>query len=117
MQFLADENFPLDSIQLLKEKGFVVRSVFDIYRGKPDPFLLKEAVAAEEIILTFDKDFGELVFKSLIKGCKGVVLFRIEKFLPEIPAQLLISIINEGNISLENNFTVINADKIRQRPI
>ena len=117
MQFLADENFPLDSIQLLKEKGFVVRTVFDIYRGKSDPFLLKEAVAAGEIVLTFDKDFGELIFKSLIKGCRGVVLFRMEIFLPALPAQLLISIIHEGNISIENNFTVIDSDKIRQRPI
>lgn len=79
MQFLADENFPLDSIQLLKEKGFVVRSVFDVYRGKPDTFLLQEAVAAEEIILTFDKDFGELVFKSLIKRYKGVVFISHRK--------------------------------------
>jgi predicted nuclease of predicted toxin-antitoxin system len=117
MQFLADENFPLDSIQLLKEKGFVVRSVFDVYRGKPDAFLLLEAIAAEEIVLTFDKDFGELVFKSLIKGCRGIVLFRMERFLPDVPALLLISLITEGNISLENNFTVIDADKIRQRPI
>jgi hypothetical protein len=41
----------------------------------------------------------------------------MENFLPEVPAQLLISIINEGNISIENNFTVIDTDKIRQRPI
>lgn len=117
MQFLADENFPQDSIEFLREEGFSVRSVFDVFRGKPDSFLLQEAVAVEEIILTFDKDFGELVFKSLLKGCCCVVLFRFEQFLPVMPAQILIDIINVGNIELENNFTVIDKDKIRQRPI
>lgn len=117
MHFLADENFPLYSIELLKEKGFAVRSVFDILRGKPDIFLLNEAIIAKEIILTFDKDFGELIFKTMVKGSCGIVLFRMENFLPSTPAEILIDIIVTKRISLDNNFTVIDADKIRQRPI
>jgi predicted nuclease of predicted toxin-antitoxin system len=117
MQFLADENFPLDSILLLRKNDYQVRSVFDLYRGKADIFLLQEAATPEEIILTFDKDFGELIFKSMIRSCKGVVLFRIENFLPEIPALLILDIIREEKITIGNNFTVIDENKIRQKPI
>lgn len=117
MRFMADENFPTDSIHLLRENGFEVSSVFEKLRGKPDVFLLEKAVSTGEIILTFDKDFGELVFKSLIKGCRGIVLFRIENFLPDFPAKLLLGLIKNKELQLEENFTVIDEDKIRQRPI
>ncbi len=117
MRFLADENFPADSIAILKENGFETKSVFEEFRGKPDLFLLEEAIRNEEIILTFDKDFGELVFKSFVKNCRGIVLFRIENFFPGDPAYLLLSLLKNKQLQLENYFTVIDEDKIRQRPI
>ncbi len=117
MQFLADENFPYESISLLIAQGFQVRKAAMAYQGKPDIFLLQEAILNKEILLTFDKDFGELIFKSIIKGCEGVVLFRLDQYLPSTPALILLQVIRETEIIFTNNLTVIDEQKIRQRPI
>ena len=117
MQFLADENFPIDSISLLVEHGFSVRKAGLLFTGQTDVFLLQEAVSQQEIILTFDKDFGELIFKSLIKGCMGIVLYRLQKFLSSTPGKILLNLLQKDSITLQGNFTVIDEDKIKQKPL
>ena len=117
MQFLADENFPFERISLLIAQGFKVRKAATVYQGKPDIFLLQEAILNKEILLTFDKDFGELIFKSIVKDCEGVVLFRLDKYLPSTPGLILLNLIKEAAIIFTNNLTVIDEHKIRQRPI
>ena len=67
------------------------------------------------IILTYDKDFGELIFKDLKKHPSGVILFRLTNDYPEYAGELLLNIINEDKLILENHFTVIDDTKIRQR--
>lgn len=117
MRFLADENFPYESISLLITHGFQIRKAAQVYQGKPDIFLLQEAILNKEILLTFDKDFGELIFKSIAKGCEGVVLFRIDQYLPSTPGLILLQLIKKAAIIFTNNLTVIDEHKIRQRPI
>ena len=117
MEFLADENFPYESINLLITQGFKVRKAAKVYQGKPDIFLLQEAILNKEVLLTFDKDFGELIFKSIVQGCEGVVLFRIDKYLPSTPGLMLLKLIKEAAIIFTNKLTVIDEHKIRQRPI
>jgi predicted nuclease of predicted toxin-antitoxin system len=61
VRFLADENFPRTGLAALRERGYDVFSI-----AESDPGLSDELVAAicdreERILLTFDKDFGELV--------------------------------------------------------
>lgn len=117
MKFLADENFPFDSISLLSANEYEIRKAAINFQGKPDNFILKEASLADEIILTFDKDFGELIFKTLMKNCSGVILFRLEHYLPVTPGEMLLKFLQEKQIDFKNNLTVIDENKIRQRPI
>ena len=117
MKFLADENFLFDSISLLTTNGYAVRKAAINFQGKPDNIILQEASIADEIILTFDKDFGELIFKALIRNCPGVVLFRLENYLPATPGEMLLLLLKDRQIDLKNNLTVIDENKIRQRPI
>ena len=98
MQFLADENFPFESINILIQNNVSVRKAGILFTGQSDIFLLHEAVSQKEIILTFDKDFGELIFKSLIKGCSGIVLYRLKKFMPSMPGEILLSLLQKKNI-------------------
>ncbi len=117
MNFLADENFPSTSIQLLIEKGHTVINAAILFHGKPDSFLLEQAVIQKAIILTFDKDFGELIFKTPTLTCEAVALFRLQKYLPQTPGKILLNILQEQTIILLNHLTVIDENKIRQRPI
>ena len=56
MDFLANENFPLLGVQLLREAGHRVVSVVQEAPGSKDEDILKRAYTERLIILTFDRD-------------------------------------------------------------
>lgn len=62
MRFLANENFPLPSVRLLRSAGHDVLSITEESPGISDDRILARAVAEERIILTFDRDYGELIY-------------------------------------------------------
>jgi len=66
MRFLANENVPLDAIVSLREKGHDVIWIRIDVPGSCDEDILSRAVAEERIVITFDKDFGELAFHSCL---------------------------------------------------
>jgi predicted nuclease of predicted toxin-antitoxin system len=63
MQLLANENFPLVSVQLLRQANYDVASITEDSPGIEDPEVLARAVDEQRIILTFDRDYGELIFR------------------------------------------------------
>ena len=67
------------------------------------------------IILTFDSDYGELIFKYAKDNPPSVVFFREKGNQPEFAASSLISLLTNPNIVLAGAFTVIEANNIRQR--
>ena len=62
MRFLANENFPLTSVRLLRQAGHDVVSITEETPGVADDHILARAVIEDRIILTFDRDYGELIF-------------------------------------------------------
>jgi len=63
MSFLANENFPHPSTIILRNKGFIIKSIEENAPGISDEDLIKTALELDLIILTFDRDYGELIFK------------------------------------------------------
>ena len=61
MRILADENIDYPVIRKLREQGFEVLSIMDMHQGEDDNFVLSVANKLECILLTNDKDFGDLV--------------------------------------------------------
>jgi len=76
MRFLANENFPFPSIKILREKGFEVISISETLSGISDEEILRKASLENLIILTFDRDYGELIFKYQKENLPAVVYFR-----------------------------------------
>jgi predicted nuclease of predicted toxin-antitoxin system len=72
MRFLADENIPGDAVTELETAG--LRTVAP---GSKDEDVLALVVREERIILTFDKDFGELAWRTGLPVSTGIVLFRL----------------------------------------
>ena len=85
MRFLGDENFPGAGVAALRRRGHDVLSIGEVSRGANDAAVLDLATREAGIILTFDKDFGELARKSKLPDACGVILFRIP--LPAPPPQ------------------------------
>ncbi len=77
MRLLANENFPGDAVTALREAGHDVAWIRVDAPGSTDLQVLQRAQAEERILLTFDKDFGELAFRAGLPASGGVVLFRI----------------------------------------
>ncbi|MEM6877149.1 MAG: DUF5615 family PIN-like protein [Bacteroidota bacterium] len=116
MKLLADENFPVASFKALKTKDYDIRHIGVELSSIRDEEVISIAIAEDRIILTFDRDFGELVFKEGYRP-KGVVYFRWKEFRPLEPGEFIDELIQEKRIELDGNFTVIDPDQIRQRRI
>ncbi len=117
MKFLANENFPLFSVRHLRDKGYNISSISEDSPGTTDHQVLSRAIEENRIILIFDRDYGELVYRLKQTPPLGVVYLR---FIPETPAEpgtYLEELIQSKEIALQGNFTVIERTKIRQRPL
>ena len=117
MNFLANENIPLDSVHLLRRAGHRVFSILEEHPGMKDVDVLKKALRNKTIILTFDRDYGELIFRYPKLVPEGLVYFRFDPATPEMPAAVLLKIIKQKDIDLINHFTVIEEDRVRQRSL
>jgi predicted nuclease of predicted toxin-antitoxin system len=56
MQFIADENVPLETVDFLKKQGVDIVSVTELFPGLRDAKILDLANKKERIVITFDKD-------------------------------------------------------------
>ena len=77
MRFLADENFPGAAVISLREAGHDVASIAADAPSSPDRDVLARASTDGRVLLTFDKDFGELAFRAHLPADCGVILFRL----------------------------------------
>ena len=83
LRFLANENFPAAAVASLAAAGHDVVWVRIVAPGMPDPEVLTWAAREHRILLTFDKDFGELARGSALPRTCGVVLLRMPMPKPE----------------------------------
>lgn len=116
MRFLADENFPGDVVQALRQEGHDVFWVRTETPGIPDPEVLELAQQGSRVLMTFDKDFGELAFRRRLPASCGIILFRITLVPLSQATQLVVKAIANRN-DWAGHFSVIEDDRIRMRPI
>lgn len=96
MRFLANENFPLPSISLIRSSGYDVKSIGEEMKGVTDSEVVALAQREDLIILTFDKDYGELIFRHGLSNPPAVIFFRDKGSSPIFAGQLLLRLIGEG---------------------
>lgn len=112
MRFLADENFPGAAVSALQQQGHDVVWIRTDAPGSSDQEILARAQAEERIILTFDKDFGELAFRLGLPAASGIILFRILLLTPSSVISIVISAIATRS-DWSGLFTVVESDRIR----
>lgn len=86
--FLADESVDYRIIVALRERNFIILSVIEINPGWTDNHVLDYCVQNDLILITEDKDFGELV-NRFKKPNKGIILLRLVS-LPIIEKKRLV---------------------------
>lgn len=116
MRFLANENFPAAAVAALRASGHDIVWVRETAPGARNMEVLAWAAREERILLTFDKDFGDLARASALPCACGVVLFRIPLPDPARIGQRLAMRVNERD-DWPGHFSVIEPGRTRMRPL
>jgi len=115
MKLLANENFPLDSVKYLSAKGFDIKSIGIDNMGISDKEVMNIAINENRLILTFDRDYGELIFKYMYQPDMGVIYLRLDKYEPDEPGKIIESLLSNSDFNTNRKLTVLSNDGIRQR--
>ena len=115
MKFLADQNIPLEVIFELRKSGFDISSLHEIKKDPDDEAVLSIANYEKRILITFDKDFGEMIFK-LKKQNNGVILLRIHPQSVDHVTFVLKKVL-ATKIDFERSFCVVEINRIRVIPL
>ncbi len=100
---------------MLREVGYDVLSIQESFAGTPDVGVLELAASYGRLLLTFDRDFGDQIFRKGVQCPNGVVYLRLKPSYPREPAEILLPVLDE--FTLLQKFTVITRHSIRQREI
>ena len=111
--FLADENIPLSVIKQLRKEGCKIISVLEEFKSSSDKNILELSSKNKWIIITFDRDFGDLIFKQNCGKPFGIIFLRIIPKSPNYILKFLKWLLMQTNVSFEGNFVVVNKDKVR----
>ncbi len=114
MNLLADEGIDRQIVDALCKKGYAVGYVAEMDPGIPDDVVLELANSEGAILLTADKDFGELVFR-LRRLSSGVVLVRLAGLSPIRKSEIVVPLIMKHFSELTGSFSVITSMGIRIR--
>ena len=116
MRLCANENLPEDCITRLRQSGHDVLWIREARPGIPDVEVLKLAHAESRLLITFDKDFGELVFRNGSKASHGIVLFRIAQPSASAVAAKVVAVLASRD-DWAGCFSVVEDFAIRMRPL
>lgn len=114
MKFLTDENIGFEVIKSLRAIGFDIKSILETNRGVDDETVLSIANKENRILITTDKDFGELVYINKLVH-RGVILLRLKNDSSENKFKVLKSLFETRLEELEKAFTVVTEKKVRIR--
>jgi predicted nuclease of predicted toxin-antitoxin system len=116
MRILANENVPGDAISYLRQNGYDVVWVREDLPGSSDIQVLERAQNDNRILITFDKDFGELAFRYQLPASSGIILFRISSPTPEQVALVAVAALDLRE-DWAGHFSVIEDTRIRMTPL
>ncbi len=104
------------AVESLREQGHDVAWVRIEAPGSTDLEVIERAEEENRLILTFDKDFGELIFRLGKVASNGVILFRIRAPSAEYVAKTAVAAL-DSRTDWEGHFSVVEDDRIRMTPM
>ena len=116
MRLLVNENVSATVIATLRERGHDVLSVKESMRSETDDVILAKAQAERRLVVTHDKDFGELAFRFGLPAECGVVLLRLSGSDSDSDNHRTITAL-ESRDNWVGHFSVVTDDRIRMRPL
>jgi predicted nuclease of predicted toxin-antitoxin system len=116
MKLLANANFPKLAVVALRDVGHDVLWAHTDMIGAADDVILQRAQDEERLVVTFDKDFGELAFRWGLPASCGVILFRLRTQSPEYVRDRVVETLAE-RADWTGHFFVVEEHRVRMRPL
>ena len=114
-KLLADVGVGKKTEAWLKNNNkYDVKAIRDIDPRMPDVDILKIAVSEKRLLITMDKDFGELVYKSKWPH-SGVLLLRLEDEKSDMKIEILEAILENYSSKIIDKFCVFKDNRLRIR--
>jgi len=114
MRLLADEGVERRVVERLRQSGFEVEHIAEVSPASPDEDGLLRARTSGAVLLTQDKDFGELVFRQR-RLTTGVLLIRLAGLSSDEKADLVLSCLRAHGRDFHGAFSVLTAESLRVR--
>ena len=112
MRFLADESCDFAVVRALRSAGHDVVAVSEFSPGAEDAQILHLASQQQRIVITEDKDFGQLVF-AFGKNTQGVIFLRYPSSVRLKIAKEVVNLVKRYGEKLTGRFTVVQPGRIR----
>ena len=114
MNLLADESVDKPIVDRLRQDSHTVKYIAEVHPSIDDDTVLHQANQNNALLITSDKDFGELIFR-MGQIHSGVVLVRLTGRSAEIKARVVSTVIADRGHELLSSFTVISPGRVRIR--
>lgn len=112
MRFLADENCDFAVVRALRAAGHDVLAVAEVSPRADDSAVIDFAVREGRILLTEDKDFGQLVYANA-QPSGGVIFIRFPATARKALPKAILNLIKEEGPRLAGSFVVVRPGRIR----
>jgi len=112
MYFLADESCDFGVVIALRTAGHEVTAIAEISPREEDDNVMKCALQEERILITEDKDFGQLVYASK-QATGGVLFLRFPAKARSSLAKPVVDVVRRRGERLKGKFTVIQPGRVR----
>ncbi|MHB9149687.1 MAG: DUF5615 family PIN-like protein [Thermoleophilia bacterium] len=112
MRFLADESCDFGVVRALREAGHDVRAVVEDSPGATDAEVAADAAADRRVLVTEDKDFGQIVFSGAGPG-EGVVFIRFPAGARQALAESMVEAVDKLENRLVGGFVVVEPGRVR----
>ncbi len=117
MQFVADENIEREVVERLRREGHFVWFILEMTRGIKNGAVLAFANQQQALLITADKDFGELIFRER-QTAVGVVLLRFPPAMsPDQKAEVVARFVTEYGEQLLGKISVLTQQDFRISPL
>lgn len=116
LRILADENIGGRVVKALRSAGYDVVSVKEQFPGIRDTDVLRIAHEEQRLIITQDKDFGELAVRLSLSASSGILLIRIGRGRPHDDAERIVAVVR-SRADWSGHFSVVDDERIRMRPL
>jgi len=112
VKFLADESCAGPVITALRGAGHDVLAICQLVKGMPDDQVMERAVSERRVLITEDRDFGELVY-TRGSNSPGVIFVKFRsRARPEKPTAVVEAVAKLG-ARLEGGFAVVEPGRVR----